>query len=279
MMTSGQIKEFIAHALAEDVGNGDITSESIVEESARCTAHIVAKQRTVIAGIAFAREVFAQVDPKVSFRAQSKEGAIVKRGETVVILQGPTRGVLVGERLALNILQRLSGIAWLTRQFVDATSAFNVRIVDTRKTTPGMRYMEKFAVRAGGGYNHRFGLFDGILIKDNHILAAGGVSEAVKRASRRHHLLKVEVEVGTLRDLRAALRCGVDIIMLDNMSLEVMREAVRIARAARKPVLLEASGNVSLETVKDVAATGVDFISIGAITHSAPASDLSLKIT
>lgn len=276
---NGGVKEFIRKALAEDVGNGDITSESIIGISAKCSARIVAKQRTVLAGVDFAREVFAQVDPNISFRPRAKDAALIEKGETVVILNGLTRSILAGERLALNMMQRLSGIASLTRQFVDSTKDFKVRIVDTRKTTPGMRFMEKYAVRAGGGYNHRFGLFDGILIKDNHIIAAGGIKEAVKRVSRAHHLLKVEVEVTNLKDLREAIRAGVDIVMLDNMRIEVMREAVRIARAAREKILLEASGNVSLSTVRDIAATGVDLISIGAITHSAPAADLSLKVT
>lgn len=276
---TGQLREFISRALAEDVGHGDITSESIVGVSAKCTARIVAKQRTILAGVDFAREVFAQVDSTISFQSRTRDAVPVDGGHTVATLRGPTRSILTAERVALNIIQRLSGIAWLTRQFVDATKDFKVRIVDTRKTTPGMRSMEKYAVRAGGGYNHRFGLFDGILIKDNHIVAAGGISEAVKRVSRRHHLMKVEVEVATLEDLREALKAGVDIIMLDNMQVEVMREAVRIARAARKPILLEASGNVSLGIVRDIAATGVDLISIGALTHSAPAADLSLRIT
>lgn len=273
-----QVQEFIYHALAEDIGHGDVTTDSTVSQSLISKAEITTKQDAVIAGLDCAHEVFAQVDPSVRFRPLVKDGQRVGKGRVIARIQGPTRGILKGERLSLNILQRLSGIATLTRRFVERVKGFPVKIVDTRKTTPGMRYLEKYAVRTGGGGNHRFGLYDGILVKDNHIRAARGIRNAVHKARSIHHLLKIEVEVKDLRELKEALKAGVDVIMLDNMSIEMMKKAVSIVRGKKTMLLLEASGNVSLETVRDIASTGVDLISVGAITHSAPAVDLSLKI-
>jgi nicotinate-nucleotide pyrophosphorylase (carboxylating) len=203
------------------------------------------------------------------------DGKTVSSGDVLAEISGRTRTILLGERVSLNILQRLSGIATLTSMFVQEITGLSTRITDTRKTTPCMRFMEKYAVRMGGGYSHRFGLFDGILIKDNHIIAAGSIREAVQQARRGHHLSKIEVEVSNLDELNQAMNAGADVVMLDNMSVPDMREAVKLTRGR---VLLEASGNVSLDNVRAIAETGVDFISVGAITHSAPSADISLKL-
>ena len=197
------------------------------------------------------------------------------KGDIIAEISGRTRSILSGERVSLNILQRLSGVATLTHSYVEKIRGTKARIVDTRKTTPCLRFMEKYAVRIGGGSNHRFGLFDGILVKDNHIRAAGSIKDALAMAKRGHHLLRTEVEVETLDELREAIEGSADVVMLDNMPVQLMKEAVKIAGGR---VLLEASGNVSIETVRSIAETGVDFISVGALTHSAPSSDISLKI-
>ena len=203
------------------------------------------------------------------------DGDRIKKGDVIAEVWGKTRTILSGERVSLNILQRLSGIATLTSMYNDKIQGTKAKIVDTRKTTPCLRFMEKYAVRTGGGGNHRFGLFDGILIKDNHIKAVGGIKESVTRAKKGHHLLKIEVEVETLDQLREAIEAGADVVMLDNMPVHEMKEAVTLVKGR---VLIEASGNVTLENIKDIADTGVDFISAGALTHSAPAADISLKI-
>jgi nicotinate-nucleotide pyrophosphorylase (carboxylating) len=229
----------------------------------------------VLAGFPFSREVFHILDRSVSFKTFYAEGAKVRRGDVLGEVAGKTRILLAGERTSLNILQRLSGIATLTAQFVDAVAGTKAKILDTRKTTPCHRFMEKYAVRMGGGVNHRFGLFDGILIKDNHIEAVGGIREAVGLAKAGHHLAKIEVEVENLKDLDEALESKADIIMLDNMSVQDMTEAVRIVGGR---VTLEASGNVTLSNVREIAETGIDMISIGALTHSVSAADISLKI-
>ncbi|NLI28853.1 MAG: carboxylating nicotinate-nucleotide diphosphorylase [Nitrospiraceae bacterium] len=269
------IQETIRRALAEDVGNGDITSELIIDLSARSRAVFRAKESFVLAGMPFVQEVFHQVDPELTLTIKKKEGISVKRGDLLAEAAGRTRSLLMAERTALNILQRVSGIATLTRQFVEAVKGTGVRITDTRKTTPGFRSFEKYGVRIGGGWNHRFGLYDGVLIKDNHIAAAGGIAKAIDRTRRAHHLLNIEVEVSSLKEVEEALNARADVIMLDNMDITDIRRAVAFVG---KRALLEVSGGVSLATVADLAATGVDIISSGALTHSARAVDISMKI-
>lgn len=274
------MKDTISFALKEDIGNGDITSALLIPEKAAAEAVILAKEDFIQAGMPFMREVFAALDRNVEVEVFSGEGDAIVKGTALAGVKGSARAILAGERVALNILQRVSGIATLTRAFVERVAGLRVRIADTRKTVPGMRLMEKYGVSAGGGSNHRFGLYDGILIKDNHIEVAGGVGPAVRMAKKAHHLLKIEVEVKNREELREALDAGVDIIMLDNMSLKEMAEAVEIVKSeggTARPQL-EASGNVTLDNVRSIAETGVDIISIGALTHSARAVDISMKI-
>ncbi|HEX8947358.1 MAG TPA: carboxylating nicotinate-nucleotide diphosphorylase [Dissulfurispiraceae bacterium] len=273
------VKEIIRLAVAEDIGHGDITSSLIIPGGERATARVLAKEDFILAGMPFVREVFASIDPAVEIKGYHGEGAAVRKGEVIAELSGRARSILAGERISLNILQRISGIATITRAYVEKASGLAVRIADTRKTVPGMRLMEKYGVRTGGGANHRFGLYDGILIKDNHIKVAGGVGKAIRLAKRAHHLLKIEVEVKDFDELQEALEAGADIVMLDNMPVEDMAKAVKTARRKNRGVLLEASGNVSLENIRMIAETGVDIISIGALTHSARAVDISMKIT
>lgn len=262
--------------LLEDLGHGDLTTLLTVPEDLWGRAVILAKEEGVIAGLPVAKEVFFLGDARIAFTALVGEGERVGPGQEVARLEGPLRGILAGERLALNLLQRLSGIATLTRAYVEALAGTKTQVLDTRKTTPGLRALEKYAVRVGGGRNHRYGLFDGILIKENHIRAAGGVAEAVKRAKAgAPHYLKVEVEVGNLAELEEALEAGADLILLDNFPLEEIREAVRRV-GGRVP--LEASGNMTLERARAAAEAGVDFVSVGALTHSAKALDLSLLV-
>lgn len=263
-------------AFAEDIGPGDITTDSMVAGDIRGRGHVVAKQELVIAGLGVAETVFRTLEPEISFTSFFADGDQVKTGQTVLAVEGKLATLLTGERTALNFLQRLSGIATQTRSYVETVADFPVRLVDTRKTTPGWRALEKYAVRMGGGHNHRMGLYDGVLIKDNHIAVAGGITAAVEKARKAvSHLVKIEVETTTLAEVDEALSTGVDIIMLDNMNLDQIREAViRI----NKKALVEVSGGVTREKLKDLAATGVDLISIGALTHSAVAMDLSMRI-
>ena len=267
-------------ALTEDIGPGDITSLSTVAPGATAEGVMIAKQAGVISGIDVAAYVFERVDPEVIFIPKVANGTRVEAGQVIAALEGNARSVLAGERVALNLLQRLSGVATLTSEYVAAVAGTNASVVDTRKTTPGLRALEKAAVRDGGGRNHRLGLSDGVLIKDNHLAAIGGadrVTRAIGLAkARAPHTAKVEVEVTTLAEAEEAAVAGADIIMLDNMSVAEMTEAVRII-AKRAPV--EASGGVRLDTVGAIAATGVDIISVGALTHSAPALDISLKFS
>ena len=267
-------------ALTEDIGPGDITSLSTVAPGATAEGVMIAKQAGVISGIDVAAYVFERVDPEVIFIPKVANGTRVEAGQVIAALEGNARSVLAGERVALNLLQRLSGVATLTAAYVAAVAGTDASIVDTRKTTPGLRALEKAAVRDGGGRNHRLGLSDGVLIKDNHLAAIGGadrVTRAIGLAkARAPHTAKVEVEVTTLAEAEEAALAGADIIMLDNMSVAEMTEAVRII-AKRAPV--EASGGVRLDTVGAIAATGVDIISVGALTHSAPALDISLKFS
>jgi nicotinate-nucleotide pyrophosphorylase (carboxylating) len=269
------VSALIRSALEEDIGCGDITSSLIITEEHRSKAHIIAKDSFVLAGLPFVSEVFRILDASLSFRTFFKDGDQATKGDIIAEISGRTRSILSGERVSLNILQRLSGVATLTHSYVEIIRGTKARIVDTRKTTPCLRFMEKYAVRIGGGSNHRFGLFDGILVKDNHIRAAGSIKKALAMAKHGHHLLRTEVEVETLDELREAMDGSADVVMLDNMPVQLMKEAVKIAGGK---VLLEASGNVSIETVRSIAETGVDFISVGALTHSAPSTDISLKI-
>lgn len=275
MYIPNNIKNILRLALEEDLGPSDVTTNLLVPEGQKAKALIIAKEIFIVTGMPFFIEVFKTLDPDIQCLVISPDGTKVKRGDTLAELTGNTRSLLAGERVALNILQRLSGIATLTSKFVDRVKATDAKIIDTRKTTPCLRFMEKYAVRAGGGFNHRFGLYDGILIKDNHIEAAGSITKAILAARKAQHLLKVEVEVENLPSLLEALKSGADAVMLDNMPLEDMKKAVRIAKGK---VVIEASGNISLKNVRAVAETGVDLISIGSLTHSAPASDISMKI-
>ncbi len=273
------VREFLIQALNEDIGHGDLTTEFIIPGNHVSEAVILAKEDFILSGLRFAKEVFNIIDTGIIFKEILPDGNPLKEGKVIASLKGPTAGLLTGERLALNILQRLSGIATLTNRFAALINDTGARIVDTRKTTPNMRYLEKYAVRTGAGYNHRFGLYDGILIKDNHIMAAGGIKNAVESVRKKaHHLMKIEVEVKNIEELTEALHAGADIIMLDNMSVELMKEAVRITHEHRPSPLLEASGGVSIDNVREIAFTGVDFISVGALTHSAPSVDISMKI-
>ncbi len=267
--------ELIKHAIEEDVGHGDITTNLLVPETNESKALFIAKGNFILAGMPFSQEVFLILDPTVSFKTFYNEGARTSKGDVLAEVVGKTRVLLAGERISLNILQRLCGIATLTSQFVDAVRGTKAKILDTRKTTPCQRFMEKYAVRVGGGANHRFGLYDGILIKDNHIEEVGSITQAVTRAKSGYHLARIEVEVENLKELQEAIDAGADIVMLDNMPTGDMAEAVAYAGGR---VTIEASGNVSLANVREVAETGVDLISVGALTHSAVAADISMKI-
>lgn len=264
-------------ALREDLAGGDVTSAAVVPEGTRARGTLLAKAPGVISGIEVAAAVFRRVDPDVAFTPLVTDGTRVEARTPIATVEGPARAILAAERVALNLLQRLSGVATLTARYLEATRGTRARIVDTRKTTPGLRVLEKAAVRHGGGHNHRFGLTDGILIKDNHLAAVGGPDRVAKAIARARdaapHTLRVEVEVTTLDELRQALDAGADIVMLDNMDLEQMQQAVQLTYGR---ALLEASGGVTLETVPAIAATGIDLISVGALTHSAPALDISL---
>jgi nicotinate-nucleotide pyrophosphorylase (carboxylating) len=270
------LKELIVRALAEDLGPGDVTSEATIPVDSTSVAVMLAKQHLVLAGLDAAREVFRQLDPSIEFTPFAKDGDAVHGGSEIATVSGNTRALLAGERVALNLLRHLSGIATLTSKYVDKVKGTKAEVLDTRKTLPGLRQLEKYAVRMGGGRNHRFGLSDGVLIKDNHIAASGGIIKAVERARKKvHHLLKLEVETKNLAEVADALDVGADVIMLDNMPVDVMRKAVKLV-AGR--ALVEASGNVTLDTIRLIADTGVDFISCGSLTHSAPAADISMKI-
>lgn len=274
-----QVDALIRLALEEDIGTGDITSEATMPSDATCHAIALAKSDLVLAGIPYFERVFALLDPAVKVTPKVAEGTMVSAGTVVAEIEGPVVSVLTGERTALNILQRLSGVATMTRRYSDALEGTNTRVADTRKTTPGMRVMQKYAVRQGGGANHRMGLDSGVLIKDNHIAACGGIATAVARVrDRAPHLLRVEVEVTNLEEVNAAIEAKADVIMLDNMSDSMMEEAVKRIRASNHPILSEASGNVTLARMATIASTGVDYISVGALTHSVVAADISLDV-
>jgi len=276
MPSPAWLRRVVAAALEEDLGSGDVTSEVCVPVSATARGEIIAKAEGVIAGLDAAREVARQVDEGLAFAPRVAEGQAVTRGEVVAEVSGSARSMLAWERTALNFLQQLSGVATLTRAHVDGVRGTGTRVVDTRKTAPGMRALQKRAVLAGGGANHRLGLYDAILIKDNHIAIAGGVREALRAAQKRApHMMKIEIEVTTPEAAELAAELGADVIMLDNMTVEQVRESLARIRGR---ALTEVSGGVTLETIGAYAAEGVDIISVGQLTHSAPALDLSLEI-
>jgi len=270
------VERLVRAALEEDIGRGDLTTQLTVPAGTRAEAELLAKQDLVLAGLPLLERVFDLLGATVKIAHRVAEGSLVGRGTVVSVLEGAAADLLTGERVALNFVQHLSGVATLTRRFVDAVAGTRARIVDTRKTLPGLRVLEKYAVRTGGGANHRMGLDDGVLIKDNHIVAAGGITAAVTRARETlPHTVKIEVECTTLAQVDEALGVAAEAILLDNMTPERMKEAV--ARIGGRAVV-EASGGVNLDTVRAIAETGVDLISVGALTHSAPAVDLSLEV-
>lgn len=272
-----QINSIVRQALAEDIGSGDITTNATIPEGAKYQGIFLAKADGVISGINVVGLVFKLVDPRLRFKPLVKDGDRIKKGEVFAKLSGPGRGILTGERVALNFLQRMSGIATLTSRFVEAVGSNRAVILDTRKTVPGLRVLDRQAVRDGGGHNHRFGLFDMVLIKDNHIAAVGNITETVARVRRTDKRRRqIEVEVKNMDELREAIATHPDRILLDNMNLEQIKEAVKIT-AGKVP--LEVSGGVNLDTVGAIAATGVDYISAGALTHSVKALDISLELT
>lgn len=274
------MKDIIRRALKEDLGKGDITTKCLVPSAMRATAVIVAKEDGVVAGVDIAKQVFLSLNKSISFVKRKKDGQKVKKGDIIASLTGPARAILAGERLALNFLQKLSGIATLTGEFVSLCSGRNVKILDTRKTTPNLRGLEKFAVKAGGGTNHRMGLYDAILIKDNHLIVEPDIKKAVAKARKTGK--PVEVEVKTFPELKKALKALPDRILLDNMPVGKLKMAVKMAKdfygKTGHRIFLEASGGISLKNIKKVAGTGVDYISIGALTHSPKALDISLEI-
>lgn len=274
-MLSDDLRSAIKLALREDIGAGDVTTIPIVPASARALAQLVAKQHGIVAGLDVAAAVFRELDSGIRVTTHVDEGARVTAATALAEVSGPARAILTAERTALNFLGRMSGIATLTRRYVDAVAGTKARILDTRKTAPGLRAFDKIAVERGGGANHRIGLYDMILIKDNHVDFAGSLAEAVRRVRASGTSLEIEGEARTLDEVREALQAGVDRILLDNMDLEALREAVRLVAGRAR---LEASGGVTLDTVRAIAETGVDDISIGALTHSAKVFDVSLEL-
>jgi nicotinate-nucleotide pyrophosphorylase (carboxylating) len=274
-----EVLHLIDLALVEDRGSGDVTSRWTVLARTRLRAKVIARSEGIIAGLTPSLAVFVRLDGRIETNRLAEEGQTVAPGDVLYELKGPARAILTGERVALNFLQRLSGIATLTRRYVDAVAGTGVRILDTRKTTPAWRTIEKAAVAVGGGTNHRRGLYDAVLIKENHIAVAGGVKEAIARVAEQNiRGLTVTVEVQTLDELDLALDAGTDRVLLDNMDLDTISKAVKRVREAGGTVEIEASGNMTLDRVSDVAKTGVDCISVGALTHSAPALDVSLQV-
>lgn len=275
MLSHNLVLSAVRRALDEDLGlSGDITTNATVGADVRSDALLVARKPGVVSGLALAEAAFRELDPNCAFEIDIEDGQSIVANDTVARISGNARAILTAERVALNFMGRMCGIATLTRRYVEAIVGTNAKIVDTRKTTPGLRAFEKYAVTCGGGHNHRFGLFDAVLIKDNHIVAAGGVAEAIKAAqSTVGHMTKIEVEVDTLEQLEIVMREKIDCVLLDNMSPTELRNAVKMV-AGR--CLTEASGGVNLDTVREIAAAGVDLISVGALTHSAPVLDLGL---
>ena len=273
------LNRIIEAAFREDIGGGDITSNSIVSKSQIASAYILAKEVGVIAGLEIAKRVFKKLDKNIIWKPLVKEGDLVSAGTRIVTVKGSLRALLTGERIALNFLQRVSGIASTTSKYIGVLKDTDTKILDTRKTVPGLRLIDKYAVKIGGGTNHRIGLFDMALIKDNHIKAAGSISKAVQRVktknSKSNKKLKIEVETSNLDEVREALKCNVDMIMLDNMSTSLMSEAVKLIKKKAKT---EASGNMNIDRILETARVGVDYISVGALTHSVKALDISMKI-
>lgn len=274
------IRQIVQAALEEDIGFGDLTSSALLSTDMRAKAQIVAKEAMVVAGLAVAQEVFHQIDKTLNLKFHQPDGAWVKKNTGLLTVTGNSQALLQAERVALNFMQRLSGISTITRQFCRAVGGHSVKIADTRKTTPGLRTLEKWAVRLGGGYNHRFSLHDGILIKDNHLLVLSAhkisLSQACRLARQQaHHGLRISVEVETMAQVREALQGKADVILLDNMSPSKIQQAVEIIKGQ---ALVEVSGSITMNNIQDMAKTGVDIISIGALTHSAPAMDLSMDI-
>jgi len=270
-----QILDCVILALREDIGKGDITTDSIVPADMRTSAKIIVKESGIICGLGIARLVFQSVDKNIKFTDKAREGKAVKKGTVVATVKGPARGILTAERTALNFLQRLSGIATLTNKFVKAAGG-RVKILDTRKTSPGLRVLEKYAVKIGGGFNHRLGLFDAVLIKDNHISVAGGLKKAVDLAKKKYPW--IEVEVKTLGQVREAIDSGATRIMLDNMSIAGIKRSVQLVGRSKRKIEIEVSGGITLKNIRSIARTGADYVSVGALTHSAPALDVSLKV-
>ncbi|HVP36489.1 MAG TPA: carboxylating nicotinate-nucleotide diphosphorylase [Terriglobales bacterium] len=273
-----KIQKIVKIALDEDIGSGDVTSELTIPERQRGKGFILAKEKGIIAGLEVVKSVFHEIDPRITFKPLGCDGDEVKQGQKVVSIQGKVKSILAGERTALNYLQRLSGIATLTNEFVRKTKGTSAKILDTRKTIPGLRFLEKYAVKKGGGENHRQGLYDMILIKDNHIQAAGSISATIRKAQRNRRGLKIEVETKNLKEIKEALNFKIDRIMLDNFKLADLKKAVRLIRSKNKKVEIEASGRVNLKNVRKIALSGIDYISIGALTHSAKALDFSLLL-
>ena len=277
MLNLRSLDPLIELAFEEDIGIGDITTDATVPPSRRAVGILLAKSDGIVAGLPIAERVFGKLDPTLTFRALVNEGAVVVANTPIAEIQGSAKTILIGERTALNFLQRLSGIATLTAQFVEAVADYDAKIVDTRKTAAGWRAAQKYAVRVGGAQNHRFGLYDGVLIKDNHIVAAGGIRNAVERAQQVvPHTAKIEIEVETVEQVNEALEAGADILLLDNMPPGIMQ---RVVQEVGDRAVTEASGGITLDKVKTVAATGVDLISVGALTHSAMPMDISLTLT
>jgi nicotinate-nucleotide pyrophosphorylase (carboxylating) len=274
---AAEVTAQVAAALREDVGSGDVTA-ALIPDGQRVQGELITREPAILCGRAWASETFAQLDRSVQLEWLAGDGDPIEAGSTVLRLHGRARPVLTGERTALNFLQLLSGTATAARRFVDAVAGTGCTIIDTRKTLPGLRAAQKYAVRCGGATNHRMGLYDLVLIKENHIAAAGSLSAAVASARRQAPQLKVETEVESLEELEEALACGADIILLDEFSLDDMRTAVSRARAHRSTVKLEASGSVTLESVREIAATGVDYVSVGGITKHVRAIDLSMRL-
>ena len=269
----------VSAALAEDLEHGDITTDAIVPPEAFGSAVIVAKEAAIVAGTFVAQEAFMQMDPGIQFKEIKEEGSEVSSGDSVMGLYGKLAAILQAERVALNFLQRLCGIATLTRDFVHELSGLPCILVDTRKTTPGIRLLQKYAVRVGGGHNHRHGLSDGLLIKENHITACGSIKESITRSrARAPHTLLLEIEVTGIEELEDAIGAGADAVLLDNMDPATLKDAVLLARRLNPQIIIEASGGIHLENVREIAQTGVDIVSVGLLTHSARAIDLSLRI-
>lgn len=269
------LDEKIREWLKEDMSSGDITTDSLIGEELNSSASVIAKENGIIAGLGVFRRVFLLLDEEITLNFHVQDGSKVQKGDILAHITGRTSAILKGERLALNLLQRMSGIATETAKYKSALEGLEVRLVDTRKTMPGLRILDKYAVRAGGGHNHRYNLSEAVLIKDNHIAACGSITKAVEKARANiPHTMKIEVEIETLDQLKEALAAGADVIMLDNMGVEMMKKS---AALNKHQAILEASGNVTLENIRQIAQTGIDIISVGALTHSVKALDISLK--